>query len=117
MGVAAACPQPDQGERKMTQTAAPADEKLARVVFADLCEFARDMVSSTTRVYLSYRLMIVFAVDNNLAFATALLLGGARAFNTSTDWLRRSRARAATKLQSSEPTHAELLLLFLKGAK
>jgi hypothetical protein len=82
-----------------TQTVNQADDTLTRVLASDLCQFGRDVGSCVTRVYLSYRLMVVFAVGNDVAFSTALMLGGARVFDTSTNWMQRSRAHLLTTLR------------------
>jgi hypothetical protein len=100
-----------------TQISDHAEKGLVRLVIADLCEFGRDIASCFARVYLSYRLMISFDVEVGLAFSTAMLLGGARAFNTSTNWLWRSRALVQVRLESTQPSRARVLVLFLKGTR
>lgn len=76
-----------------------ADGGVVQVVIADVREFGRDVGSCAVRVYLSYRLMAGFEVDNSLAFSTALLVGGARVFSPSTNWMHRSRAHALRVLR------------------
>lgn len=100
-----------------TQISDHAKERLVRLVIADLCEVGRDIASCIARVYLSYRLMISFGVEVGLAFSTAMLLGGARAFSTSTNWLWRSRSLVQVRLESTQPSRSRVLVLFLKGKR
>lgn len=100
-----------------SQTPEEPQDKLKRLLVFDLCEFVRDVCSSVVRVYIAYTLMTRFHVGAELAFATALMLGGTRAISSSTNWLERSRARLRTSLQGSDADRAPLLVLFLKDSQ
>ena len=59
----------------------------------DVLDFAKDLASCATRIFASWKVMMLAGVGNELAFSTALLLGGVPVFDKSTNWMKRTRVR------------------------
>lgn len=59
----------------------------------DVAEFARDVASCAARIIVAWKVMLAMACGEELAFSTALLLGGVPVFDKSTNWMKRTRIR------------------------
>jgi hypothetical protein len=92
------------------------EEKLKQVMVIELCQVVHDLVSCMMRVYVSYRLMIIF-VHSEEAFYTGMLLGGASAFDPSTKWLQRSRRAILDRLHTRRPAESRIIIALIAGNK
>lgn len=75
------------------------DERLRVALVADLREFAADFGSSTLRMGVAWKVMVLLSLGNEVALSTAILLGGTRIVDKGTNWMSRTRRIVIAKIE------------------